>query len=433
MKKLICFLTILLCFVAGHIWPPSAVFAAETQTAASETASETQAPAEPVILPTDKVSTDDIILYSSAACVMDVDSGEILYYKNMDDRHYPASITKVLTGLLLIENAKLDDVITFSQDCWNGLNYYSDMNIGMLDGEQLTVDAALHAILMSSANEVCNGAAKFVSGSVSAFCDLMNERAKQLGCTNSHFVNPNGLHDPDHYTSAHDMALISREAIQNPTFREITGCTEYTVASTNLRPEGFTLSHKHQMLMYTKYHYDACIGGKTGYTSEAKNTLVTYAEKNGHTLVCVVLENSDGHIYPDTINAMDYCFDNYDHLMETMRTSVSSAETVASTLSHSSETEDLPAFATVTETEPATQPSQTAKNHSLQSLIQQFSDQVIHLAIHHMPLLLLIGIIAFIILTLLILWLYRVLRRSYHRHNYKKMRRERIKKNTKNH
>ena len=89
--------------------------------------------------------------------------------------------------LLLIENANLDDTITFSQDCWNGLNYYNDMNIGILDGEQLTVNDALHAILMSSANEVCNGAAKFVSGSVSAFCDLMNERAKALGCTNTHF------------------------------------------------------------------------------------------------------------------------------------------------------------------------------------------------------------------------------------------------------
>lgn len=88
----------------------------------------------------------------------------------------------------------------------------------MLNGEELTVNDALHAILMSSANEVCNGAAKYLSGSVSAFCDLMNERAKQLGCTNTHFVNPNGLHDPEHYTSAHDMALIAKEAIQNPHF-----------------------------------------------------------------------------------------------------------------------------------------------------------------------------------------------------------------------
>lgn len=294
------------------IFQPMTAMADEIQTPDSQTeTTEPATEAAPVILPTDQVSTDDIILYSSACCVMDADTGEILYYKNMDDKHYPASITKVLTGLLVIENTNLDDIITFSQDCWNGLNYYLDMNIGILDGEQLSVEAALHAILLSSANEVCNGAAKYVSGSVDAFCDMMNARAAELGCTNTHFVNPNGLQNEDHYTSAHDMALISRAAIQNPTFRKITGTYEYTVQSTNLRPEGFVLGHKHRMLMYTNYHYDACIGGKTGYTEAAKNTLVTYAEKNGMTLVCVVMENSDGHIYPDTIKALDYCFDKY--------------------------------------------------------------------------------------------------------------------------
>ncbi len=322
MKKFLPYLMILCMLFGGTSLAGPAVMTAradETEAPASQTETavpETEAP--PVLLPTDKVSTEDIILYSSACCVMDADSGEILYYKNMDDKHYPASITKVLTGLLVIENANLNDMITFSGDCWNGLNYYLDMNIGMLDGEQLSVEAALHAILLSSANEVCNGAAKYVSGSVEAFCEMMNTRAAELGCTNTHFVNPNGLQDENHYTSAHDMALISRAAIQNPVFRKITGSYEYTVPSTNLRPEGFVLSHKHRMLMYTDYHYDACIGGKTGYTEAAKNTLVTYAEKNGMTLVCVVMENADGHIYPDTIKALDYCFDQYQAAAATM-------------------------------------------------------------------------------------------------------------------
>ena len=437
MKKLISLFTVLLFILSGCLWFSTDTYADETkssdsETAASETVPETQA--SPVILPTDKVSTDDIILYSSAACVIDVDSGEILYYKNMDDRHYPASITKVLTGLLLIENANLDDTITFSQDCWNGLNYYNDMNIGILNGEQLTVNDALHAILMSSANEVCNGAAKFVSGSVSAFCDLMNERAKTLGCTNTHFVNPNGLHDPDHYTSAHDMALISREAIQNPTFREITGCTEYTVASTNLRPEGFPLSHKHQMLMYTKYHYDACIGGKTGYTSEAKNTLVTYAEKDGHTLACVVMENSDGHIYPDTINAMDYCFDHYDQLMAQLADTAANTETETSAFAHSGETEDLPAFAPLTETETETEAAVPDARTSLSPkvLASHLKSKLMTFAMHHMILFILCMLVAFALFTLILIWLYHVLKRSYHRHKYKRLRNERIKKNVKN-
>ena len=385
MKKLISLFTVLLFILSGCLWFSTDTYADETkssdsETAASETVPET--PASPV----------------------------------------------------LIENANLDDTITFSQDCWNGLNYYNDMNIGILNGEQLTVNDALHAILMSSANEVCNGAAKFVSGSVSAFCDLMNERAKTLGCTNTHFVNPNGLHDPDHYTSAHDMALISREAIQNPTFREITGCTEYTVASTNLRPEGFPLSHKHQMLMYTKYHYDACIGGKTGYTSEAKNTLVTYAEKDGHTLACVVMENSDGHIYPDTINAMDYCFDHYDQLMAQMADTAANTETETSAFAHSGETEDLPAFAPLTETETETEAAVPDARTSLSPkvLASHLKSKLMTFSMHHMALFILCMLVAFALFTLILIWLYHVLKRSYHRHKYKRLRNERIKKNIKN-
>lgn len=170
MKKLISLFTVLLFILSGCLWFSTDTYADETkssdsETAASETVPETQA--SPVILPTDKVSTDDIILYSSAACVIDVDSGEILYYKNMDDRHYPASITKVLTGLLLIENANLDDTITFSQDCWNGLNYYNDMNIGILDGEQLTVNDACMLFLCHLPMKSAMVPAKFVSGSPS--------------------------------------------------------------------------------------------------------------------------------------------------------------------------------------------------------------------------------------------------------------------------
>ena len=299
-------LTLLLCFQIFH---PAAVMAAQAETE-SETAAP--APAVAVNLDTDKVTTQDIALFSSACCVMNADTGEILYAKNMDDRHYPASITKVLTSLLLIENAKLTDMITYTSACWDGVVYSrGDMNIGMLDGEQLSVEASLHAMLLASANEVCNGVAAHTAGSVSAFCDMMNARAQALGCTNSHFTNPNGLQNKDHYTSAHDMALISREAIKNPTFRRITGTPSYMVEKTNMREDGFPLNHKHRMLLQTSFHYDACIGGKTGYTTDAGNTLVTFAEKNGLTLVCVVMENRDGHIYPDTITALDYCFDHY--------------------------------------------------------------------------------------------------------------------------
>ena len=211
----------------------------------------------------------------------------------MDDRHYPASITKVLTGLLLIENANLDDTITFSQDCWNGLNYYNDMNIGILDGEQLTVNDALHAILMSSANEVCNGAAKFVSGSVSAFCDLMNERAKALGCTNTHFVNPNGLHDPDHYTTAYDLYLIFNECLKYDLFKDAIHQAHYTAVFTrNGQEVQQTYDSTNYYLLGNKTPPEgvSIIGGKTGTTDNAGLCLILYVEDgSGNGYISVLL------------------------------------------------------------------------------------------------------------------------------------------------
>lgn len=326
MKRFLFFICLII-LLTGNIDTVVYAAALHTQTQPTTTVPETMAPA--VILPEDDVSTEDIALYSASVCVMDADSGAVLYYKNKDQRHYPASITKVMTGLLLIENSNsLSDEITFSADCWDGINYFNDMNIGMLDGEKLTVDQALHAMLMASANEVCNGVAKYVAGSVPDFVEMMNKKAEALGCTDTHFVTANGLHDEKHYVTAYDMALIARAAINNPVFRRITGTPEYIIKSTNLRPEGFPIAQKHKMLMYTDYHYDACIGGKTGYTTEAKNTLVTYAEKNGMSLVCITLYNTNGTLYDDTIKVLDYCFDNYhkesaysDHLSSDLVTS----------------------------------------------------------------------------------------------------------------
>mgnify|MGYP000951646665 CR=1 FL=1 len=324
MKKLISLFTVLLFILSGCLWFSTDTYADETkssdsETAASETVPETQT--SPVILPTDKVSTDDIILYSSAACVIDVDSGEILYYKNMDDRHYPASITKVLTGLLLIENANLDDTITFSQDCWNGLNYYNDMNIGILDGEQLTVNDALHAILMSSANEVCNGAAKFVSGSVSAFCDLMNERAKALGCTNTHFVNPNGLPNEEHYTSAYDLAMIGRAFFANEALCKMTMTHMLHILPSERQPDDIMEVNKMELIPGGKYAYPYLVGCKTGYTDVARSTLVSCAEKDGMKLICVVMKDENPNYYEDTIALFDYGFSNF------QRANISQTET----------------------------------------------------------------------------------------------------------
>lgn len=257
-------------------------------------------------------------LSAASAIVMDADTGFILYSKNMDKRHYPASITKILTTLLCIENSSLDDKVTFTKDEVLGLEYGAS-NISTQPGEVLTMEQCLYAIMMESANEVCLGVADHIGGSISGFADMMNKRAKELGCKNTHFTNPNGLHNDKHYTSAYDMALISREAIQNETFRKVTGTKVMYLPKTNKFGKRTLRNHHNMLHAYTtsSYIYDNCIGGKTGFTSAAQSTLVTYAEKDGMTLICVVMragspkQDAAHNEYTDTAALLDFGFENY--------------------------------------------------------------------------------------------------------------------------
>ena len=157
---------------------------------------------------------------SGAVCLLDADTGAVLYDKNMDEQRYPASITKILTALLIIENKQMTDTVTFGEHAVSE-SIPGNARINVQLGETITVEDALHAILLASANEVCTQLAIDIAGSEEGFAAMMNERAAALGCTNSHFVNANGLPDPNHYTSAHDMALIMQECIKNETFCRI--------------------------------------------------------------------------------------------------------------------------------------------------------------------------------------------------------------------
>lgn len=305
MKKrfLLCFLLSLILVLGSG----SAAFAAEEGEAPEETVSETEEETEPETLENGEPRLD-----SAACCVMDQKTGMVLYEKDMDAKHYPASITKILTALVFLEHIEsLDEVVTFSEDCWEGIDHYDNMNIDMRDGEQLTAEQCLYAMLVASANEVCNQVAIYTAGSVPAFADMMNERAAQLGCTGSHFVNPNGLHNKDHYLTAHDMALISREALNNETFRKVTATPVYTIKSTNKRKEPIEIGSKHLILRESHVHDDACIGGKTGWTEEANETLVTFMDKNDMLLICVVLDNAKSTPCKDTLKAMNYCYEKY--------------------------------------------------------------------------------------------------------------------------
>ena len=237
--------------------------------------------------------------------------------KNATSKQYPASITKIMTTLLLVENCNLEDTITFSEivyDLEEGSSH-----LGIQPGEKMTLKDAAYGMMLASANDICNGVAEYMDGSISAFADRMNRRAEELGCVNTHFSNPHGLYSEDHYTCAYDMALIARAAYENPVFREITGTSEYTIPKTNVTDEERSFLNHHKMLQKEEAFYqDWCTGGKNGYTEDCLNTLVTYAEKDGRRLVSVVLRvNGADKSYSESTQILNYAFDSFsDRKME---------------------------------------------------------------------------------------------------------------------
>lgn len=250
---------------------------------------------------------------SPSVILMEESTGTILYEKNSDEAHYPASITKIMTTLLALENGNLSDMVTFSDDA---INNTEGSGIARDYGEQMTLEQCLYGVMLESANECAYAVAEHVGGTVENFVDMMNAKAKELGCTNTHFANPHGLQDENHYTTAHDMALIAQAAYQNETFRIIIGTKMYTIPPTNKHAEETVLRNHHDMLCTyhnanRKYLYPYCVGGKTGYTATANSTLVTYAEKDGMTLICVVMNTQSPNQFIDTVNLFDYAFDNF--------------------------------------------------------------------------------------------------------------------------
>lgn len=266
---------------------------------------------------------------SPSVILMEESTGTILYEKNMDEAHYPASITKIMTTLLALENGNLSDMVTFSDDA---INNTEGSGIARDYGEQMTLEQCLYGVMLESANECAYAVAEHVGGTVENFVDMMNAKAKELGCTNTHFANPHGLQDENHYTTAHDMALIAQAAYQNETFRIIIGTKMYTIPPTNKHAEETVLRNHHDMLCTyhnanRKYLYPYCVGGKTGYTATANSTLVTYAEKDGMTLICVIMNTQSPNQFIDTVNLFDYAFDNFQVLNVAENDTNYSAET----------------------------------------------------------------------------------------------------------
>ena len=235
---------------------------------------------------------------AETAVLMDADTGMILYGKEMHRRMYPASTTKLLTCLIAAERLDLSDTITFSEEAVHSVPA-DGSKIGMDTGETITVEQALYGIMVGSANEVANAVAEKVSGSMEAFADLMNERAAELGCTDSHFVNAHGYHDDNHYTSAHDLAKIACAFFANDALSVIGNTANYHFAATDTQPDDFYLSNKHQLIT-GETEFSGILGGKTGYTSAAGETLVTGAQHGDLRLVCVVMKDAPGDQFTDT-------------------------------------------------------------------------------------------------------------------------------------
>ena len=253
-----------------------------------------------VILQTPEIS-------AQAAVVYDVTHGKILYEKEADTRLYPASTTKLMTALLVLEKADLNSTVTFSKTAVTNLESGA-VTLKVAEGDRISVKDCLYGLLLKSANEVANGLAEHVGGSISGFADMMNKKAKELGCTGTNFVNPNGLNDPNHYTTCRDMAKIAAAAFTNETLCKIGGTLSYEFPATkNAAARTITPGHKMLYPSDSRY-YEGIVGGKTGYTSLAGNTLVTCVEKNGVRIIAVVMKAKSTQ-YADTKALLDYGFE----------------------------------------------------------------------------------------------------------------------------
>lgn len=261
-------------------------------------------------------------IHSPSALLMDLNSGKILYEKNINQKMYPASLTKVMTAILTLENCELDEVATVSYDAVMSISSgYVTANLQV--GEEVTVEQLLYVLMVASANDAAVVLAEHVSNSVEDFADLMNNKAKEIGCTNTNFLNPYGAHDENHYSSAYDLALMSKYAMQNETFRTLVSTTSYMLPATNKydKEDRFFTTTNPLLIVNNNdrpdnYYYKYATGIKTGFTTPAKNCLIASANKGNLELLTVVLgagQTPEGlsHKNMDTINLFEYGYDNY--------------------------------------------------------------------------------------------------------------------------
>lgn len=256
-------------------------------------------------------------LESESAILFETTTGNVLYSKNATERLYPASTTKILTAIIAIESCELDEIATVSRNAVDLVpSGYS--NGGLIVGEKMSVEDLLYALMLNSANEAANVLAEHISGSIEEFTKLMNQKATELGCTNSNFLNTNGMHDENHYTTAVDLAIIANYCMKNETFRKIVSTTTYTLPSTNKYSKSDRIMRNTNQLINpsSKYYLEESIGIKTGYTSQAGNCLISSAKKDNIELISVTLKagsnsNDSKYRFIDSKSLLEYGLENF--------------------------------------------------------------------------------------------------------------------------
>lgn len=274
------------------------------------------------IATTSFAATEEVSTYSPTCLLMEASTGKVIYEKGGYEKAYPASTTKIMTAILTLEHCNLTDVATASYEAVYSVPVgYSNANIQV--GEELTINQLLNVLLINSANEAANVLAEHIAGSVDSFATMMNAKAEEIGCLNTHFVNPNGVHDENHYSTAYDLALMGRYAMKNETFRELVTTKFYTLPatnkySTNDRVFGTTneLLKKDTRDSVDNYYYEYCTGIKTGYTNAAKSCIVASAKKDEVEYIVVILgagttDNGLSARYLDCKTLFNYAFENY--------------------------------------------------------------------------------------------------------------------------
>lgn len=231
---------------------------------------------------------DDLEILSESVILIDSKSGTVIYSKNENKIMYPASTTKVLTAILVLENGNLDDITTVSREAISSIPPgYSSAYLS--EGEEISVKSLLEVLLIHSANDSANVLAEYISGSIDSFVDLMNQKATELGCTNTHFTNTNGIQDENHYSTASDLAIIAKYCMQNSTFRTLVAMKSCTIPATNKSEQRKYINTNDSIIESSEYYREDCIGIKTGYTSQAKNCLISACRDNDIELIAVLL------------------------------------------------------------------------------------------------------------------------------------------------